>query len=236
RAAEAQLGRALGREASRVPRVRPLNSQPIPTSLGADVEALLARAVEQRPDLAARQAEVRAANAEVERARAEYMPTIGFAGNYGFDSWDYSLGSTNDIRTNQPTWSTAFRVDWDVFRGFGRANAVREAKAASAQAQAALERERIDATAEVWTAYYDFQAARRKLEYAETLLASAKEAYEGTAKSYENGLADIVALLTAERDLATARATRVRARAELLTSAARLGYTVGLVVPEAEAR
>ncbi len=233
RAAEAQLGRALGRDASRVPRVRPLGGRAIPSDLDANVDALIARAMEERPDLAAREAEVRARVAETDRARADFLPTIGFDGNYGFDSWHYSLGSTRDIRTNQPTWSTAFRFDWDVFRGFGRENAVREAKAATAQAQAALERERIDASAEVWTAYFDYQAARRKLDYAEALLSSAKEAYEGTAKSYENGLADIVALLTAERDLATARATRVRARAELLTSAARLGYSVGLVVPEA---
>ena len=83
----------------------------------------------------------------------------------------------------------------------------------------------------VWSAYYDHLAAVRKLAYAETLLASSQDTYDATFRSYGMGLSDIVALLTAERDLSTARYTLVRSRAELLVSAARLAYAAGTVAP-----
>ena len=50
-----------------------------------------------------------------------------------------------------------------------------------------------------------------------------------TCKTYEDGLSNIVELLTAERDLANARYTLVLSRAELLIGAARVAYAAGAV-------
>jgi len=104
---------------------------------------------------------------------------------------------------------------------------VREAEANSRAARAQLAATELDAIAEVWRAYYDYRAAVRKLDFAEALLAASQEAYDATQKTYDVGLSDIVELLTAERDLATARYTLVQSRAELLTTAARVAYAAG---------
>ena len=58
-------------------------------------------------------------------------------------------------------------------------------------------------------------------------LAASQEAYDANLKTYGVGLSDIVELLTAERDLATARYTLIQSRADLLTTAARVAYAAG---------
>ena len=104
---------------------------------------------------------------------------------------------------------------------------MREAEADSRNARAQLASSELDAIAEVWRAYYDYRAAVRKLEFAESLLAASQEAYDANLKTYEVGLSNIVELLTAERDLANSRYTLVQSRAELLTTAARVAYASG---------
>ncbi len=80
----------------------------------------------------------------------------------------------------------------------------------------------------MWRAYYDYRAAvRKKLEYAEALLAASQDAYDATLKSYGLGLSTIVELLTGERDLANARYPVVQTRAELLTPPAELACAAG---------
>lgn len=203
----------------------------MPADLSAGVESLIDRALAERPDLAARVAEARAADAAVGRAQAEMFPDLGFEGRWGMNFWDYTVGSSSRIRNREPSYSTLLRLEWDVFRGFGRENAIRAARAESERVRSELEASRIDASVEVWSAYYDYRAAIQKLAYAQTLLASAQDTYQATFDSYGLGLSDVVTLLTAERDLATARYTLVRARAEVLTGAAALAYAAGAVRP-----
>lgn len=231
RSAQANLARTLGRPATQSPRIDPIGDRPIPSELSASVESLIAGAVAERPDLAARAADVRASEAAVEREKASFWPELGFEGRYGEAFWDYTVQNSNRIRNNEPTYSTLLRFDWDIFRGFGRENAVRAATSDSERARAQLEASQLDASVEVWSAYYDNLAAARQLEFAKTLLASSEDTYQATLTSYQNGLSDIVALLTAERDLATARYTLVRSRADLLTSAARLAFAAGTIAP-----
>jgi outer membrane protein len=80
----------------------------------------------------------------------------------------------------------------------------------------------------VWKAYADVKTTLRKHEYALALLAASQEAYEGTLESYRSaGLATVLDLLAAERDLARARTTEIQSRADLLTSSAALTFAAG---------
>jgi len=69
---------------------------------------------------------------------------------------------------------------------------------------------------------------RRKHEYALALLAASQEAYDSTLESYRSaGLATVIDLLAAQRDLARARTTEIQIRAELLTDSAALTFAAG---------
>jgi outer membrane protein len=225
--AEADLALTLGMPANHRLAIESLEQQPLPAELGDAVDRLIDTALAVRPDLAARVAELRAADAALARAKADLLPSVGFHGHYGESIWDYTYGGSPRFHSAEPHYATVFSLDWDIFRGFDRLNAIREAEANAAAARAALASSELDAIAEVWRAYYDYRAAARKLDFADALLAASQEAYAATLKTYEAGLSDIVELLTAERDLAGARYTLVSSRAELLTTAARVAYAAG---------
>jgi outer membrane protein TolC len=227
---EADLAVTLGMRADRPLHIEPLPEQPPPELDGA-VESLIADALRDRADLAARAADLRAAEAEVAKARADFLPVVGFHGAYGQQVWDYRAASQSGLRANEPTYDTRFSFAWPLFTGFERRNTLRAAEHAQAAARAELAASEIDAVAEVWRSYHDYRAAVRKVEFAAALLAASQDAYDGTLQTYRVGLSDIVELLTAERDLATARYTDVLSRAELLTTAAAVAHAVGAVAP-----
>ena len=228
--AEADLAVALGVPADRPPRIEPLAAQ-TPSQLDGAVEAVIADALRDRPDLAAKAAELRAAEAQVAKARADFLPTVGFLGSYGQQIWDYRAASMSGLNANEPTYDTRFTLTWPLFTGFERDNALRAAERAHAAARADLAKSEIDAIAQVWRSYHDYRAAVRKVEFADALLKASQDAYEGTSQTYRVGLSDIVELLTAERDLANARYTVVLSRAELLTTAAAIAHAAGAVRP-----
>ncbi|MFZ1122323.1 MAG: TolC family protein, partial [Candidatus Binataceae bacterium] len=60
-----------------------------------------------------------------------------------------------------------------------------------------------------------------------------QSAYDSNFGSFNRGLATIVDLLSAERDLADAKYTMVGSRADLLISAAAVAYATGAIPPQA---
>jgi hypothetical protein len=72
------------------------------------------------------------------------------------------------------------------------------------------------------------KTALRKREFALALLTASEEAYESTLESYRtSGLATVLDLLAAQRDLARARTTEIQSRTELLTTSAALTFATG---------
>lgn len=225
--AQAALALALGIPANAPLEIADLDEQPLPRTLSVAVDDVIDTALEQRPDLAARMAQIRAGEAAVEKAKADFFPTIGFAGAYGEDIWRYRIDGAPRDDVSSPNYAYFFTVDWNLFTGFDRLNAVREAEAQRDAARAELASLQLETTAAVWRAYFNYRAARKKLDYAEALLRASQDAYEANLEGYGLGLATIVELLTGERDLANARYLVVQTRAELLTRAAELAWAAG---------
>jgi len=225
--AQAALALALGIPANAPLEIAGLESQPLPRNLAVAVDDVIDAALQQRPDLAARMAQIRAGEAAVERAQSDFLPTIGFSGSYGVDLWRYRINGAPRDDAASPDYAYLFNLDWDVFRGFDRVNAVREAEAERDAARADLANLQLETTAAVWKAYFNYRAARKKLDYAEALLRASQDAYDANREGYGLGLATIVELLTGERDLANARYLVVQTRAELLTRSAELAWAAG---------
>lgn len=227
--AEANLAQAIGIPANTPLDVASLESQPVPTRLSGDVEALIAATVKQRPDLAAQVADVRASQARVARAKAEWYPTVNLAADYGQLIWRYTFAGPPETWANQPQYSAMLTLHWDVFTGLKRLNDVRAAEADDEAVRANLKSAEIDAIAQMWRAYYDFQSSLKKYTYSQALLAAAQNAYDSNIETYRQGLSTIVELLTAQRDLANARYTLIASRAGLLTADADVAYAAGAV-------
>jgi outer membrane protein len=230
-AAEAQLAQAIGISPASLPQVASLSSLPLPEGLPASVDSLLQQAVSTRPDLAARFADVRAHEAELERARADYLPKLSANGALGrvyreLDSLNLGPNGTN-FYPHRTTGSIGLQLTWELFDGFIRENRVREAKARWDQARADLDALQLASQAEVWTAYADFQSALSQHQFAVALVATTRSAYDSALTGYDSGITSFVDLLAAERDYARSLAVEVDTRAAILESAAALSFAAG---------
>lgn len=205
-----------------------LSEQPIPDALADTVDQVIDRALVQRPDLAARVAELRAREAEQRRAEAAFWPTLRLRGDGGGIIHAYRAGvpySSHDGA--EPTGGAFLEFEWTLFDGGERRSKVREAEAARGEAEAEIEIATLAALREVWRSYADVRTGLRQQEFAAALLAASQDAYDAALASYQTGLGSALDLLAAQRDLANAQATFVDSRAALLTSAASLAFAAG---------
>ena len=227
--AEAALADSLGLSPTALMRVADVSAVPLPTELPQSVEQVIDRALSRRPDLASRLANLRAREAEERRARAEFWPRLSLSGSVDQAVQRYRVGPpTGTFTMNETEYGAFLRFEWKLFDGFERENALREAAALRGAADADLAALELRTIREVWKAYADVKTALRKHEYALALLAASQEAYEATLESYRSaGLASLLDLLAAERDLARARTTEIQSRADLLTSPAALTFAAG---------
>lgn len=234
-----KLALAMGLPANSDLHVLSFFDEPIPAELQTEIEPLIDRALAQRPDLQAQVSRLRASEAQLDRAKADFFPVIGLEGSYGGQWGDYALSGAG---VGSPGIDTARRrhgvssiydaqvvITWPLFEGFSRLNRVRKARADKEIQKEILRSIELETTNEVWSVYNDYQASYRRYEYGMALLDASEEAYQATRESYDNGLRTIDELLRSERDLSSARYTLIGSRAELLSTAARLGFALGNV-------
>ncbi len=208
-----------------------LSAQPLPTNLMVSVESAIDRAMQQRPDLAAQVAEVRAREAEIRRSEAEFLPRIGLSGAAGgnLGKWNVTAAGppSSSYTYTEAEYAAFLTFSWNLFDGGERKNRLREAKGRRDEAEARLAALELQAHREVWQAYANAKASFLQYEFAQALLKASEAGYESALQAYRNGLGTVVQLLTAERDLAQARMILVRGRADVLTTSAALAFAVG---------
>jgi outer membrane protein TolC len=226
---QAALADSLGIPPTMLMRVADLSALALPTGLAESVEQIIDRALARRPDLASRLAALRAREAEERRARAEFWPRLSFSGSVGQAVQRYRAGPPSGTFTmNETEYGAFLNFEWKLFDGFERENALREATSQRGAAEAELAALELRTIREVWKAYADVKTALRKREFALALLAASEEAYASTLESYRSaGLATVLDMLAAQRDLARARTTEIQSRAELLTASAALTFATG---------
>lgn len=189
-------------------------------SLADSVDALIARAIEARPDLAAAQAEFEAARSEIAVARASRLPSLTLDGAGG-----RTYTTTLPRGGNNYTVSLGLRIP--LFAGFSRIydqrRAVALSEAAAARADALGQR----VIFEVFSSYHLLRTAARRVRTSEDLMASAEQSSEVALGRYRAGVGSVLDLLSAQTALADARAQHVLARLEWNTSLAQLAHAAG---------
>jgi outer membrane protein TolC len=225
--AQAQMAVALGVPANPPVKIVGLETQAPPQLLNQSVEAFIAEARRERPDLAARIASLRASEADIRQARAQFLPIVGLSTSYGENLWNFTFQLPRTIQTGQPQYSALLTLRWDLFTGFRRLNDVRRAEDNREVARAELRSAEINTIAEVWRAYFEVGSSRSKYDFAQALVTASEESYNANLETYRQGLSTIVELLTAERDLANARYTFIQSKTQLLIAYAAVAYAAG---------
>jgi len=225
--ARVKLTEAVGADPSPNILIAGQKDTPLPQSLSLSIDSLIDRAMTNRPDLEAMAAEIRAADGAIRQAKAAYRPQIGLTGSAA----QTSIWPTADYGTfgnaSEPTWSAAVGIEWRLWDGGARKNALAIAQSKRREAQDAMTELRDQATREVWTAYIAFRTAVRKEQAARALLDSASTSYSASLDAYQYGVKNLVDVLTAEKQLAQARLSSVSARSQLFIEAVNLEFVTG---------
>jgi outer membrane protein TolC len=227
--AQAQLAEAIGISPLSLPKVASISTLPLPSRLPRSVDLLLQQALANRPDLAAKFAQISVREAELDRVRADYLPTLSTNGALGraYRQLDVLGPDGNNYYAARTTWGIGLDLKWELFDGFIRDNRMREAKARRDQAVAEFNALELASQAQVWKAYADFKQSLSQYRLAKALVAATKSAYDGALTGYRNGITNVIELLAAERDFARALATEVDTRSAILASAAAIAYAAG---------
>ena len=107
----------------------PLDQVPVTQSIDDTVDQAINRALQKRPDLMERVAEIRSANARVKEARAAFYPALSLNVSpaaqslYGLQS-PYPWSHTADL-----VGGISFNLQWTVFDGGARKNKLAQAQA-----------------------------------------------------------------------------------------------------------
>lgn len=161
--------------------------------------------LDPRPDLAGLEAMVRAGDANVDRTRAQWLPTAAAFGGLGWNQG--TVGGFSGPRR----WTAGVLVRWSLFRGFADVAAVEQARAERRAAADRLEAARRGAEAEVQAATAQVEAALAALRASERALEHATEAVRVAESRYAGGVAAITELLAVRAAEASHRLARLEA-------------------------
>ena len=195
--------------------------------LADSVNAIIATALQGRPDLAASRAEIEAALGGVTEARGALLPSLGFSATGG-----RTYATTIPDGANSYTLSLGLTIP--LFSGFARQHDLRAAEFEAEAARARAETLRQEVVFQVFSAYYALQTASRRVRTSEDLLASATQSNEVALARYKAGVGSVLDLLAAQSALASARAQQVDARLAWSVSLAQLAHDAGVLDPGVE--
>src|SRR5881398_2374828 len=198
----------------------------LPVGIVEGVDSLIARAMRERPDLAAQRAQVDQARARVTVARSQALPTLTVGGNTG-DT--YFINPAAGFPPSGNSYTATLTLSFPFFSGWSQ---IYNVKAASSAAAAAALRARgfeQQVVYQVFNAYYALRTATQQVRTSRDLLASATESEQVALGRYKAGAGSLLDLLTAQAALASARAQAIQARFSWNTALAQVAHDVGIL-------
>jgi TolC family type I secretion outer membrane protein len=207
--------------------VQEVNELKMPSELAQSVDTQIDRAIEQRPDLKAQLADLRAANATIKQAKSRYYPSLVFNGDGGLTMEYGQQAQLPSAYAHSEIWNVNLGLQWTLFDGGRREHEIAQAKAEKAATIAEINSLRDQIEDEVWTAYSNVKTALRQQQAAQALLDSANQSYSAARESYNYGVRNLLDVVSAQKTLAQARTEDVTARTQLLLQVANLAFRTG---------
>ena len=177
----------------------------------------------RRPDVAAAEHRLQAANANIGAARAAFFPSISLTGNLGSASAELS----GLFRDGSHAWSFSPSLSLPIFTAGRLRNNLNLAEVRRDLAVANYEKAIQSAFRDVADALAARQWLTRQLAIAETAVQVQTERARLSTLRYDNGAAPFLDVLDAQRDLLSARQQRVQIRRALLSSSVALYAALG---------
>ena len=181
---------------------------PEPPPTPETLEAAMAIAEANHPDLQASRQATRAARARVSIERAALLPELSIVGRL-----DHSLEQTR-IDQSLDSQSAVAQFTMPLFEGGFAWSRTRQSRINVSRAEAQLEAQRRRILADVISRWNNKLATREVLVAANQQVAAAEMALRGTEREQGLGLRSTIDVLDAERDLQDAQISLASAQAE----------------------
>lgn len=182
-----------------------------------------AQLVSQRPDVAAAERRVAAANAQIGVAKSAWLPNLSLSAQGGFRS-----GSWSDwISAPARFWTLGPALALSVFDGGARQARVQEAIAAYDAQAAAYKKTALDALREVEDALVQWQGLQQEQQSQYRALLAARESLQLMRNQYEAGLVDYLSVVQVETSTLGAERSYLSIKYELFSSVTRLIAALG---------
>jgi outer membrane protein len=199
-----------------------LADEPLPSALDPDVDALIGRAMRERPDLAVLQLNRDSLNRYAEAERRLRNPTISAAAVAG-------VAPARDDRLPATYSAVGVNLNIPVLNG-GLFKARREeAESHAAAADKDVQDLSVQIARDVQVAWLDANDAFRRLDVTARLVAEANEALRLAQARYDNALGSIVELNQAQLNQTSAEIAAASAKYEYLSGRAALNFAMGIL-------
>lgn len=183
-------------------------------------------ALANRADGMAKRYAVKAAEANVETAKAGYQPTVNAVVNKAIAG---EKPFTHD-HTSSDSWAAGLNASWDVFDNGQTQASVNSANMALAKAKEAAAETDDQIRLDVRTAYLALQAAEKNIQTTSVAVARAEEDYKIAQVRYSAGVGTNLDVMDANEKLTTARTNYYTALYNYNTSKAKLDKAMGIPV------
>jgi len=180
---------------------------------------LLAR----RPDVAAAEAQLMAANADIQAARAAFFPSIDLTASGGF----VSTALSSLISPGNRVFSLAGGVTQDIFQGGALVGGYRLSKARYTELLSDYHKSVISAFSNVEDALVAAQQTAEQYQRQQDAVATARRAYEITDRQLHAGIVNVLTVLNTQTALFTAEDTLVQVRFAHLQALVQLFNALG---------
>jgi outer membrane protein len=216
--AQGTLANMVGLDANRNVTLEPANTTALPNDFEGDIDALIEEARQRRPDLQAAAAQVKAAEASADAARAAGKPTITLTA---------SADQYNSSGIDSHSSLVGINLRVPIFSGFEPTYRVRAAEAQVDVKNAQFEQLRLQVALDVWTAYQHLATATQSLRSSTALLNSANQSVRVALGRYKAGVGSILDVLNAQSALASARQQNIQSTFDWNISRATLAQAMG---------
>ncbi|HEY1610063.1 MAG TPA: efflux transporter outer membrane subunit [Paraburkholderia sp.] len=176
-----------------------------------------------RPDIEQAEQQLRAADANIGAARADYFPRISLTGSFGYISSDLS----DLFVPGKETWSVGALASLPIFDAGQRRAQLGQARARRDELVASYQRTVQTAFSEVSNALIGRKRYREQIEAQERAVDAQKRLAETAELRYENGISIYLEVVDAQRTLFAAEQQLIVLRATALQNGVSLYVALG---------
>lgn len=186
-----------------------------------EIKSLIETALNQRPDYKAVQQDLISAKRQIDVAKSDGLPYL---------SGNLNAAADKDIKDgNRAVYSgsAGLSITFPLFTGFSQSYKIGQAELQYQAAQEKLKNAKSSIENEVWSAVQDYETSLESFKISQTLLNSATEAERVAFASYKVGKVNILTLLDAQSQLASARVENSTSFYSFLTAQNKLQRALG---------